>query len=1051
MQVGTWEKKSVFYWIGLTCGLLFTLTSLIDAEQLPIRTYTTADGLPRNRINRIVQDSHGFLWFCTGEGLSRFDGYRFTNYTTDQGLPSAAVNDLLETREGVYWVATSGGVCRFTPTSSAKPASLSDDDGSRAASRSEPSPGSRFLVYKTGDDEKAKSVNVLVEDHTGAIWCGTAGGLYRLQTRDGLRVFEFVDLNLPKEKWEDSIIHAIAEDRYGALWIGAGSGLYRHLPDGRTEKYTTENGLPENWISALLEDRLGHLWVGTIHGLCELVAEPDVSQAIVAHVYAKRDGLPGDTIQSLLQSSDGSIWVGMFGGLSEFVPSSNQDSQKFTSYTTAEGLIGMGMEALAEDRQGDIWIGNGEGAMKLARGAFTSYGQADGLSQPVIASIFETRAGDLCIVSTAMTDKFIHRFDGQRFDTVRPNVPRSITYFGYGWNQITFQDHVGEWWVVTGRGLYRFPKVSRVEQLAHTRPKAVYTSKNGLLDDDIFRLYEDSRGDIWIATANGARNGLVRWDRATETFHDYSKAAALTPQLTVLANAFREDSSGNLWIGFNGGLIRYAAGRFEHFLEGVGVQKKWVGALHLDRQGRLWIATGRSGLIRSDDPASDRPRFHQYTTRDGLSSNEVSCITEDQFGRIYAGTGRGLDQLDPITGRIKHYSSADGLAAGQLQVAFRDRGGALWFGTSRGLSRLVPKPESPRSPPPVLISEVRIAGAAYPISELGETDVAEMTLAPGQNRVQIDFVGLDFGLGERLSYQYKLEGADRDWSAPTEQRTVNYAGLSPGNYRFVVRAFSGDGIASPTPATVTFTILSPIWRRWWFVTLSAVVVGLLITALYRYRVARLLELERVRTHIASDLHDDIGSSLSRMAILSEVVKRQVAVKAEESVPMLTEIAESARGLVDSMSDIVWAIDPRRDDLSNVVFRTRRFASSVLEAKGIAWNIQVAPELEKIKLNPEQRRHLFLIFKEAVTNIARHSECQSASLKLTVAHNLLSVEIRDDGRGFANPPQPPSANGLGGRGLENIQKRAVLVKGHLVVESSAGRGTSLQLTVPLKSR
>jgi signal transduction histidine kinase len=227
-------------------------------------------------------------------------------------------------------------------------------------------------------------------------------------------------------------------------------------------------------------------------------------------------------------------------------------------------------------------------------------------------------------------------------------------------------------------------------------------------------------------------------------------------------------------------------------------------------------------------------------------------------------------------------------------------------------------------------------------------------------------------------------------------------------------------------------------------------VGGVAVMIYRYRVARLLELERVRTRIAADLHDDIGASLSEVALLSEVLKQKNAVTQPDSLDMLTQIAERARGVVDTMSDVVWAIDPRRDDLSTVILRISELASEVLEAKGIACEIQAPPEPEKIKLTPEQRRHLFLIFKEAFTNIVRHSSCRRASLKVSVSDHHLVAEIQDDGCGCANLPLGEEVRqSRGGHGLENMQARAVELGGELQIDSTPGRGTRLTLTVPLK--
>jgi ligand-binding sensor domain-containing protein/two-component sensor histidine kinase len=1066
-------------------GALLAVPVIVRAERLPIKTYTTADGLPRDQIMGIVRDSQGFLWFCTADGLSRFDGYTFTNYGVEHGLPHPTINDLLETRNGVYWVATNGGgVCRFNPNPIENQTAKGQGPKAKTAAR-RPSPSAirpLFTVYPVGDESPTNRVNGLFEDRTGQLWAGTDAGLFRLEETNGRGTFRRVALSVPSYPDRLVGVFAFAEDREGSLWIGTGWGLVRRLPDGRMIHYTIQPSPGGDQVRALLQDREGRLWVGHRGGGLILlnpsqlptagfglriekltaptrsltnppseIQDPKsvnspsaIRRPPSARWYTTAEGLANNNVWGLHQASDGQIWIATNGGgLSVF------DGHRFRNYTTAQGLSDNMITALTEDRNGNLWVGTSTGgAMKIAWNGFTTYGPADGLDDGGIASIFENQAGELCVISPTPSGHYLNRFDGRRFTAIQPNLPKQIQYFGWGWNQIIFQDHTGQWWVPTGEGLCRFPKVSRVEQLAHTRLKAIYTTRNGLPGNDVFRLFEDARGDIWISLSSDARNALTRWERATETFHVYSEADGLPSYSPPMA--FCEDRSSDLWIGFyNGELARYRDGRFTLLTAADGPPAGQIRTLYLDHAGRLWAATSQSGLSRLDDPGADRPRFVTYTVADGLASNYVGCITEDQWGRIYIGTGRGVDRLDLSTGRLNHYTAADGLANNAVTVAFRDRHGALWFGTHRGLSRLIPQPDRPVPPPPLLISGLRINGVAQPVSELGQIDVSVPELGPDQRQVQIDFVGLGFGSGEALRYQYKLEGTDQDWGALTDHRTVNYASLSPGTYRFIVRAVSADGGTSPTPATVAFSILPPIWQRWWFLTLAAMFAGLVVYASYRYRVARLLELERVRTRIATDLHDDIGASLSEMAILSEVVKHQIGVHHPESAQRLTEMAEKARELVDTMSDIVWSIDPRRDDLKNLVYRIRQFASSVLEAKRLAWSFQILPELENVKLTPEQRRHLLLIFKEAINNIVRHADCAAASLALTVTDNRLVAEIRDDGCGFALAPSGDSVvMDHQGHGLNSMRARAAQLGGQLRIDSVPGHGTRLTLTVPL---
>ena len=1023
-------KRSGAFLFWLIASLLVA-SAVTWAEQLPIKTYTTADGLAQDNVNRIVRDSRGFLWFCTGEGLSRFDGYQFTSYTTRQGLPHRYVTDLLETRAGTYWVATWGGVCRFNPVGP-----------------------EFFTVYNPGQDSESLFVEALAQDQSGVVWCGTNNGLYRLEDSSGQAKFQPVELGMPLDA-PNRVAQSIIVDRRNELWIGTiHSGLYHRFPDGRVDRYTTEQGLPSNRVEALLEDRTGRLWAATNTGLAQLVPNPDPKRSVVARVFTGKDGLASSWTQSLFQSSDGKLWVGTDGGLSEFTAPTPAEAarggQHFRNYTTLNGLSSRYVRALAEDRDANLWIGTDSGgAMKLVRSGFTTYTEADGLAAEGIDAILEDRAGELCMISSG-TRHFINRFGGRRFNFIWPDFPNEITNFGWGYNQVTFQDHTGEWWIPTAQGLCRFPAVARVEQLAHTPPKAVYTTSDGLPFNEIFRLFEDSRGDIWISTLSARDNGLSRWERATGKFQSFSEVDGLVSLKIRPPDAFAEDASGNLWIGHvTGGLTRYAAGRFTSFGPGDGLPSGAIRSIYLDGARRLWIAASRGGLARVDDPAADRPHFITYTTAEGLSSDDIFCMTEDQWGHIYVGTGRGLDRLEPETGQVEHYTAADGLVRGKVTSAFRDSRGALWFASNvHGLSRLVPQPDPPQTPPPILISGLRIAGVTQPVSQLGETEAPALLLGPSQNQLSIEFLGLSFGPGEALRYQYRLEGADQDWSQPTDQRQVNYPNLAPGRYRFLVRAVNVEGLVSSQPASVAFTVLPPFWRRSWFLALAAILAGLAIYAAYRARVSRLVELERVRTRIATDLHDDIGANLSLIAMVSEVARGHLQREDLRMREWFSTISTTSRDTVDAMSDIVWAVNPKKDHLSDLTQRMRRFAEDIFAARNIELRFSEPESGRDLKVGADVRREVFLIFKESINNMVRHSRCTAADVEMEINRGWLVLQMADNGQGI------DAARAGQGNGLASMRQRAAKLGGVLEVSSevsSNGRGTSVTLRVPLGMR
>jgi ligand-binding sensor domain-containing protein/signal transduction histidine kinase len=1036
----------------LTCLLLLLLLpSLAKAERLPLKAYTVADGLPNNVINKIVRDSRGFLWICTDEGLSLFDGYRFTNYGTNEGLPHPIVSDILETREGIYWVATNGGLVKFNPNG-APSGQVDHVNGSRANAPRDP----MFTVFTPdGDDRYTRSVTSLLEGRDGTIWCGTFRGLFRLAQTDGRAALLPVDIRLPTEYALSGFVGALLEDRHGTLWIGAATGLYRLWPDGSTARYSTRDGLPDENIHDLLEDRRGDLLVGTRHGgLIRLAAGVGHEPPVITRSYSRKNGLTTDWVFDLHESSDGKLWVGTNRGLVEFAPHDEKQENPSHVYSKRHGFNYHEITNVTEDREGNLWLGTNNGAMKIARNGFLTFGEQDGIYS--VNSLFESAAGEIYAYGHILGDEkasvfdggrvdilnpvtvrywfSLGRFDGERFTWLMPNAMRGANI---SWSDKPFalQARTGEWWI----GTFLFPRVDSFAELKTARPVAVYRTTGGP-EAVVYSIYEDSRGDVWISTASSTGNGLARWERATRSVRDMAGTEGLPPLKEILPVSFLEDAAANVWVGFNaGGLARYAAARFTVFTTDDGLPPGRINDLYLDRAGRLWVATTRGGLGRVDDPTAAAPAFINYSTAHGLSSNFTNAITEDLYGRIYVGTGRGLDRITPATGRIKHFTTADGLAPGEIVTAHRDRLGALWFGTTQGLSRFVPEVEQPSLPPPVLINGLRIAGERHTVSPLGETEIALPELASDKNQLQIDFVGLSFASGESLRYQYKLEGTDADWGTPTEQRTVILASLSPGKYKFLVRALTSEGAVSPQAAAVSFTVLPPIWQRWWFLALTAALLICAAFALYRYRVARILELANVRTRIATDLHDDIGANLTKIAILSEVVKQQLGEGKGERDGPLSSIARISRESVAAMSDIVWAVNPQRDSLRDLVRRMRRHAEEVFVTRNISLDF-AAPE-PNLKLGVDVRRDLFLIFKEAVNNAVRHSGCSKVAIALAVTGHSLELEINDNGVGF--DPKAESD----GQGLTNMRERARKLGGELELTSKQSGGTRIRIRVP----
>ena len=1028
-------QKRFFYQRFASCAwivfvLFLSLTS--KAERLPVKTYTVADGLLRDYVYKIRQDSRGFLWFCTPGGVSRFDGYGFTGFTVADGLPDRGVNDFLESKNGTIWLATNAGLARLNPTGIR---GSTHNPKSKIQNRAE----SLFSIYLP-ENPKAKRITVLLENESGQIFVGTSFGLYRLTEKNGDFGFEMLDLRLtPSTNIFE--ISSIIKDRRGALWVGTHlNGLFRLSPDGRVEQFAMANGLPGVSIESLLEDKNGRIWVGMRAGLgmglCLLVAEPEKDQKIVERIFTTKDGLPADWIMALYEARDGQFWVATTRGLCRWQGEGGNSVCKI--YTAKNDICDTDIWALTEDKDGNLWTGSRCGAKKLARYGFTTYTEQDGIENPFINSIFENAAGELFVSFDTGTTRNISRFNGKNFDLVKPNFPPEITWSGWGSKQTVWQDRrAGDWWFPTGHGLYRFARAARLEDLSKSAPQR-FAPVAGLIE--FFRLFEDSRGDFWCATT-GAKNGLWRWEREAGVWHDYARELDFIDK-DRLGWAFIEDAAGNIWISTGGNesaptLIRYRDGTFKIFGEPDGLPAGLMLDLFVDSQKRLWIANSSSGLLRLENVDDEQPHFTRYSSAEGLSTAGALCVTEDEFGRIYVCTARGLDRLSPESGQIENFTTADGLPSSLPEFAYRDRTGALWFGANDGLARFQPEPERLRQPPNILITGLRVGGIEQNVSILGESLIPALALDSDERQVSVDFVGLGAALGEKLRYEYRLNEA-AEWTA-TVERTINFANLSPGDYQFEVRAVTADRIYSRNPAALGFKIAAPLWQRPWFIALALALSGGLIYLFYKNRLTRLLEMERMRTRIATDLHDDIGANLTRISLLTEVVKQK---SDNGSGNLLSSIADIARESVASMNDIVWAISPEHDSLLDLTRRMRQHAEEVFTLREIDLKFDAPPAESGLKLSVGVRRDLLLIFKEAVNNAAKHSDCSRVEINFDCRNSILNLQIEDDGKGFEVDPEGE------GQGLRSMTRRARALGGNLTIDSR--NGTTVKFELPLSA-
>jgi ligand-binding sensor domain-containing protein/signal transduction histidine kinase len=982
----------------------------LAAELLPIRSYSTADGLAGDRINQIVADSHGFIWFCTPEGLSRFDGFRMKTYGRNEGLPHQSVHTLLETRSGEYIVGTSRGLCRF--------------QGGVCAGALLP-----------GSNRRANAVTVLLEDSSGKIWVGTGAGLFEL-----LNGNQFRRQPLPAHPlYPDGVpILDLVEDARHNLWVASTDGIFIVRDSGDVQYLTRKDGLPNNWVDHLLLDKQRRLWAGTRGGLALMRDVNESGMFSVQQTY-KSIGKVKLDVHALAQGPDGEIWIGSQDGIMRSGPGGSPLS--FRILTRAQGLIDRSITALASDQAGNMWAGTeGAGVMKIQSGGFTTFGERDGLASDRVFSVLADRKGGVLAVTilSANAVRSLDVFNGLSFSSSVPKVFGAHSTWGQ--DQILLQSHAGEWWAATKVGLCRFPAVTAAK-LARTAPSVCYAR-----DSEIFRVFEDSHHRIWASAQHPGGDRLMRWDPATNSVSSCDEAAE------GLVSAFAEDRAGNIWLGYwGGGVARYDGRQFVRFDREQGLPPGTIFALLVDDSGKLWIgAIGGLGLV--ENPADPKFQVKLYSGSNPppakrLASDTIYCIVEDKAGRIYACTAKGVDRLNPATGDVKHFSAADGLAHGELTSALRDGSGDLWFATKQGLSRLTPRPDRLPSIPLVRITDLRVGSDRYPVSQAGETLVQRGDLPSSQNELQFEFVGFNNEPEQSLRYTYNLQGGDSGWQGPGREHEANYPGLGPGRYRFLVKAVNSEGGESITPAEVDFEILPPVWRRWWFEGLAAAGLAGLIFGAHRYRVSQLVRIERMRTTIATDLHDDIGASLSQIAILSEVARSDAQASPPGAGDRLERIASLARDMVDSMSDIVWSIRVEPEGMEPLIRRMREYAIDLLESQAIGFELRAPQNILHLRLSLQGRRHLFLIFKECIHNAARHSHGSLVTSEFQVVDREILLLVRDNGVGENNRNGSQKKNG--GTGIPSMKRRAESLGGRIEWSALPGAGCTVEVRVPIR--
>ena len=1044
-------SKKIFLYFGLfVLSPLFAYVQKSD-EPFPfhnIEYYDSKQGLSGSQVYWATQDKHGFLWFMTDNALNRFDGYSFRSYSNNFDAKSIRRSQywgLSEDNDGKLWFpGYLQGLYSYDPFHE------------------------KFYQYRhqKSNPQSLSSdlTQCVVADGNGDIWIGTENnGLEQFDQATGL-FRHFVHKENDSSTLTSDNINGIFMDEYNNerpsdnLWVICsdvpGIDCFNRKTGKLTRRYIfpftkaaakwgrgslTVNGIKNNTI-----------WIGSDHeGLYGFnVLSKKFIQININHPCQSADHIRG--FFSVMEDHAGNLWTGNDDNNIVYY---DRSKNKFYFFRVKIDKIKFDLAGMIfEDRSQKIWFCTNNGLISVdTKQKRIISCQPDGSSvfENSVCGIKRASQGPLFVCSRSMQvfDKMTNSFSPFRLSENGRDFNAYGTYF------CIFQDSKDIIWFSGWPGLISYNPLTKKSHFH------LLTAKSTPIDSFAWiGVLEDKKGRYWSVNEQA---GLCQFDPATDNARIFGCNNDPNLTRTFPTGEIFEDSRGILYIyQFEGGFTTFnpETGKFKIYHHdasdpsSVGSESchAWVeGKNHL-----IWFGTSGDG-IGVFNPATEK--FKTFTTNDGLVQNNVVSLTADKNGHYWAGTNGGLSCFippdDPFAPGCKiafhNYDVQDGLPSNIMNLisGYCDTDGTMLFGT-RNAGMFYFHPDDLKDNdfiPPVYITEFRLKNKLVNVNDSNSIlqspieFTKEIRLSYKQNIISFSFAALNYTRPEKNQYKYMLENYDKDWVVTNaSRRFANYTNLDPGTYVLKVKGSNNDGVWNETPTELKIIITPPFWQTIWFMALIALAVIGIVYAFYRYRIGQILLLQRVRNKIAADLHDDIGSTLNSIALYSDLAKKQPSQR-DRALDM---IGENSRKIIDSMSDIVWMINPRNDSFDKIIFRMRSLTYDLLKTKKIECLFKYDEALNEISLPMGMRRNIYLIFKEALNNIIKYSNATRASIKMLHEKNNIILLISDNGIGFDHSV---SHNG---NGLSNMAQRAAEIGAKLNIESEQGVGTNIELNVKL---
>jgi signal transduction histidine kinase/ligand-binding sensor domain-containing protein len=962
-----------------------------------VRVWQSDDGLPNNIVTGLAQTQDGYLWVANPTRLARFDGVQFEEFPARNltGGSNQRITTLASGHDDALWVATDRGVVACLKAGAVR-------------------------VFT--NNLPALFVESLIEDGDGALW---------VKNRGGDSIYRIVDGQVTQLPMTGSY-RSVVLDSKGRIWFVKNGevGLFRN------GQFETLVQLGKSSSARLTGAKAGGVWICLGSELFKFdEGRPPVSCGVFKTRSASTEPI------TMVEDRSGAVWIGTSdSGLLRY------DGKTFENIPVSHGQI----MSLLEDREGNIWVGTGGGGLERVQPRVVELeGMESSLPFQAVQSVCQDTNGN--IWATTQNGLLICRTNGG-WQTISTNAN-----WPGGRAACVTVDKVGTIWIGT-------------RQKLHCLRDGQFTTlqaSDGLAGRNFHALLADTKGDLWIAGNNPESLQRLR--------NGHFETLKLPPDVQII-HGMAEDAAGNIWIGTSKGLLmRVHDNVLADETTNTAGSLMPIRSLQTTPDGSLWIgyAGGGLGWINKNG------RYIRITSNQGLFDDHISQIISDDQGWLWLGSDHGIfkirqQELEALAeGKIDrvisvHYGPGEGLAGlqanfGESPGVLHDRDGRLWMPMRTALAVINPKSLRENSePPPVRLKQVIVDdhitaqyGGVATVEKIADTKTA-LRLPPDHRHLEFVFTALSFTAPENIRFQYQLQGFDNGWMDAGTERRASYSRLAAGAYRFLVRACNSDGIWSRPDAGLAFVVTPFFWQTWWFwlavlLTFTSVVIAIVRFVSHRQlrlkvqSLERQATLDRERTRIARDIHDDIGNLLTQVTLLSGLTLRDRS-EPEKTGEHARQISSTVGQVTSSLDEIVWAVNPRNDTLSQLIDYIGQFTVEFMQTAGIRCRVDLPDHPPQRIVSTDIRHNLFLVVKEALNNVVRHSGANEVWLRTTVTEQTLELMIQDNGRSF----DTAAVNGSG-NGLRNMRQRMDELGGKFRVGGKSGVGTEILLSVPWSRR